>query len=112
MVLKQFTKNDNGFVCECCGYKVEKLGYTSRDHCPNCLVSKHVDVFPGDRQNKCAGLMIPTGISVLKDGYIIEYTCSKCGEHHRNKSAEDDNFDTILSAMNKSYKVERFLAKK
>lgn len=112
MALKQFTKNDNGFVCECCGYKVEKLGYTSRDHCPNCLVSKHVDVFPGDRQNKCAGLMIPTSISVLKDGYIIEYTCSKCGEHHRNKSAEDDNFDTILSVMNKSYKVERFLAKK
>lgn len=111
MGIKKFTKNDNSFVCENCGAKVEKLGYTSRDHCPNCLVSKHVDIFPGDRQNTCKGLMTPVGIKVLKDGYTIEYVCSKCGEHHNNKSATDDNFETILKVMNKTYKQSAFQKK-
>ena len=48
--MKQFTKRDEEFICENCGKKVEKLGYTSRDHCPHCLCSKHVDCFPGDRK--------------------------------------------------------------
>lgn len=29
-----FTKIDESFVCENCGRKVEKLGYTCRNHCP------------------------------------------------------------------------------
>ena len=112
MGIKNFTKNDSEFVCEHCGAKVEKLGYTSRDHCPNCLASKHVDVFPGDRQNTCKGTMFPVGVLVKKDGYTIEYECSVCGAHHNNKSAEDDNFETILSVMNKTYKKEKFAPKK
>ena len=54
---KRFTKNDNGFICENCGHEVLPLGYTSRNHCPKCLASKHVDVLPGDRQNTCGGVM-------------------------------------------------------
>ncbi|MDO4282434.1 MAG: RNHCP domain-containing protein [Clostridia bacterium] len=41
-----FIKNDNGFICKNCGKKVEKLGYTSRDHCNFCLYSLHVDIEP------------------------------------------------------------------
>ena len=44
-----FTKIDEEFICENCGKKVKKLGYTCRNHCPYCLHSKHVDVNPGDR---------------------------------------------------------------
>ena len=69
--MKNFTKNDEEFICENCGIKVDPLGYTSRDHCPNCLCSKHVDINPGDREADCKGLLKP--IQVLPDskkGYM------------------------------------------
>ncbi|MBE5757971.1 MAG: RNHCP domain-containing protein [Clostridiales bacterium] len=90
-------KNDNSFVCLNCGKTVEKLGYTSRDHCPHCLHSIHVDIVPGDRSNSCKGKLIPVSVeSSSKKGYIIVYKCEKCGEIKRNKFAEDDNFDEML----------------
>jgi rubrerythrin len=100
---KIFSKNDQGFICENCGKTVEKLNYTSRDHCPFCLYSKHVDIFPGDRNNTCLGLLKPIyTVYNSKKGYIINYTCKKCGKAHKNKFAEDDNMDLIikLSACN------------
>lgn len=48
--MKKFFVRDESFICEHCHKKVEKLGYTSRDHCPYCLYSKHVDITPGDRE--------------------------------------------------------------
>ena len=48
----KFTVIDEEFVCENCGKKVKKLGYSCRNHCPYCLHSKHVDINPGDRQEK------------------------------------------------------------
>ena len=44
----RFTEIDEEFVCENCGKKVPKLGYSCRNHCPYCLHSKHVDKNPGD----------------------------------------------------------------
>ena len=57
MEKKIFTKNDNGFICKNCGFEVQPLGYSSRNHCPNCLHSLHVDINPGDRANECGGIM-------------------------------------------------------
>ena len=51
--MKKFKMIDEKFICENCGYEVDKLNYTARDHCPNCLWSKHVDINPGDRLNDC-----------------------------------------------------------
>ena len=59
MEQKRFTKNDSGFVCAHCGKTVEPLGFTSRNHCPFCLWSLHVDINPGDRANECRGQMEP-----------------------------------------------------
>ncbi len=90
METKRFTKNDDSFVCAHCGKKVEPLGYTSRNHCPFCLWSVHLDVNPGDRASDCGGLMEP--ISVEPDprkGYVITHRCTKCGALRRNKSAHD-----------------------
>ena len=102
--MKLFSKNDNFFICEHCNKEVNPLVYTSRDHCPYCLYSKHVDINPGDRSNTCLGTLIPIDIEVNnKKGYIIKYKCNKCGTTHNNKAAEDDKFKTILSVMNKSY---------
>lgn len=91
-------KNDNSFVCLNCGRVVERLGYTSRNHCPYCLHSIHIDCVPGDRANTCLGLMKPIMVEPNnKKGYIITFRCEKCGEIKRNKSADDDDFEVMLS---------------
>ena len=93
----KFTKIDEEFICEKCGNKVEKLGYTCRNHCPTCLHSKHVDVNPGDRQEKCHGLLEPIGLEMNnKKGYVIIFKCRKCGAIRKNKSAEDDNMELLI----------------
>lgn len=94
--MKQFTRNDESFICEHCGKTVEKLNYTSRDHCPFCLYSKHVDIFPGDRQNSCQGLLKPIEIEKFKDTFKIIYQCEKCKEKHKNTIAKDDDMEKII----------------
>ena len=94
--MKKFTMIDEEFICDNCGYKVSKLNYTARDHCPNCLYSKHVDIMPGDRNNTCCGLMMPIGIEKYKNTYKIIYKCLKCHESHKNIMADDDNYDLIV----------------
>lgn len=88
MEKKIFTKNDNGFICKNCGFEVQSLGYSSRNHCPNCLHSLHVDINPGDRANECGGIMEPITAEVdSKKGFIIIHKCKKCGAISRNRSA-------------------------
>ena len=92
MEQKRFSKNDNGFICVNCKRAVLPLGYTSRNHCPFCLCSLHVDINPGDRANDCRGTLRP--ISALPDakrGYIIIHKCDRCGEVVRNKAAHEAN---------------------
>ena len=94
---KRFLTRDEEFICENCGKKVSKLGYSSRDHCPYCLHSKHVDINPGDRAESCKGDLEPIGIEISnKKGYVIIYKCKKCGKIKKNKAAEDDNMDLII----------------
>lgn len=88
MEQKRFTKNDAAFVCAHCGREVEPLGFTSRNHCPFCLWSVHVDVNPGDRASECRGMLRP--VKVITDprkGYIIVHKCEKCGATRRNRAA-------------------------
>ena len=94
--MKNFKMIDEGFICEYCGSDVSKLNYTARDHCPNCLYSKHVDINPGDRQNTCKGLLKPVGIEKFKDSFKILYRCEKCKKDHKNIMANDDNMDLII----------------
>lgn len=95
--MKQFTKRDEEFICEHCGKKVSKLGYTSRDHCPYCLYSKHVDNMPGDREEECKGLLKPVQVELdSKRGYVIIYKCEKCGAIRKNKAAIDDDKDLLI----------------
>jgi len=98
--MKRFNMIDENFICENCGSEVNKLNYTARDHCPNCLYSKHVDINPGDRNNPCKGLLEPIKIEKFKDTYKIIYKCKKCKELHKNIIASDDNFDLIIKLSN------------
>lgn len=88
---KRFTKNDNGFTCENCGFEVLPLGKTSRNHCPRCLCSLHVDNLPGDRSCTCGGVMKPVFAEPdAKKGYVITHKCTKCGFTGKNRAALTD----------------------
>ena len=99
---KRFKKNDSGFICANCGKEVLPLVYTSRNHCPFCLFSLHLDINPGDRASDCGGLLEPVRVETdPKKGYIIISKCQKCGETRRNKAATEaavqpDDIDKII----------------
>ena len=85
-------KSENcNFICLNCGETVVALTNGSyRNHCPFCLYSVHVDIKPGDRKNKCFGLMIPNEYKyTTKKGYQLKHICSKCGHEQWNKIAEN-----------------------
>lgn len=96
MDIKKFKMIDDEFVCDKCNKKVQPLNYTARDHCPFCLYSKHVDNFPGDRLNKCHGLLKPIKMEKFKKTYKIVYECLKCKKQHKNIMANDDDMDLII----------------
>jgi len=92
-----FTKIDEEFICENCGNKVTKLGYSCRNHCPTCLHSKHVDINPGDREESCHGLLEPVKVEISsKKGYVIIHRCKRCGALRKNVAAQDDNMELII----------------
>ena len=94
---RNFTEIDEEFVCENCGHQVSKLGYSCRNHCPKCLYSKHVDIYPGDRAEKCHGKLKPVGVEINpKKGYVIIFKCETCGQIRKNKAAKDDNMDLLI----------------
>ena len=100
--MKRFNMVDEEFICENCGKKVEKLGYTCRNHCNYCLHSKHVDKNPGDREETCHGILEPIDVEInSKKGYIIVFRCKKCGAIRKNKAATDDNMDEIYNICKK-----------
>ena len=58
------------------------------------IFSKHIDINPGDRAEKCHGLLKPIDIEInSKKGYVIISKCIKCGAIRKNKMAEDDNME-------------------
>jgi len=102
MESKRFAKNDSGFICQNCGREVEPLGSSSRNHCPFCLCSIHIDINPGDRENTCLGIMDAIKAEINpKKGYVLVHKCRKCGEVKRNRAAFDarvqpDDMDKII----------------
>ena len=96
-----FISRQEPFQCEHCEADVQPLLKGScRNHCPQCLYSKHVDQDgPGDRAAECKGLMEPIGIEQKGQEFVICYRCTECGGERRNKSAPDDNVDAIIRLM-------------
>ena len=61
---------EDSFRCVKCKQQVDTLsfGTTQRNHCPQCLWSRHVDNFPGDRKAACGGPMEPPAVFVAQGG--------------------------------------------
>ncbi len=100
--LRKFAYKNDSFLCENCGRDVPASDITCRNHCPFCLHSKHVDIFPGDRAETCLGLMKPIGYeNHAKKGLCIWYVCLRCAKKSRNVAlvsgeAVPDDYAAIL----------------
>jgi len=86
----------NSFRCRHCGLDVpiQAAGTAHRNHCPNCLWSRHVDQSPGDRAAAvaCGALMEPIAVAVRGGGeWVLIHRCTACHVLHLNRSAGDDN---------------------
>ena len=90
----RFTKINESFLCDHCGHSVPEAKKTCRNHCPKCLHSKHVDVFPGDRSEECRGLLVPFAWEQDgQKGMMLWFRCQKCGAERRNKALTDDSVE-------------------
>lgn len=85
----------SSFRCGHCGLDVSNHapGTAHRNHCPNCLWSRHLDDdSPGDRAAECGSRMEPIAICVRGDGeWVVVHRCTGCGALHLNRTAGDDN---------------------
>ncbi len=91
---KVFQKRVEDFSCEQCGFFVEGNGFTN--HCPRCLYSKHVDIFPGDRQETCGGLMEALAAEQIDGQTKLLHQCVRCGKQRKNKVQSGDEFESLL----------------
>ena len=82
-------QKDEGFSCGQCGEDVPPLRKTSRDHCPKCLWSRHVDNIPGDRSEDCQGMQRPVGALLAEGVWRIRYRCELCGKVSQCRSAAE-----------------------
>lgn len=112
--MRRFTVQGTNQPFEClrCGAAVLPLVNGSvRNHCPECLWSRHVDVFPGDRASDCGGALEPVAVEQHpKKGWVIVHACQTCGERRRNKAALDDpqqpdRYDVLVALSQQAHGV-------
>jgi rubrerythrin len=89
----RFRRKIENFSCIRCGSLTRGNGYT--DHCASCLASKHVDNMPGDRSEKCHGIMRAERTVYARGNYTIYYVCEKCGARKSVGASPDDNIDAL-----------------
>ncbi len=106
----QLERTSAGFECINCETFVTSLaafsGVQNRNHCPNCLASRHMDwQEAGDRMSACKAIMVPVGLSMkwnhnkyarLLDGELmLVHFCMDCGKVSVNRIAADDRADRL-----------------
>jgi hypothetical protein len=124
---REYKKREQGFSsfrCIKCALMVsadhELSGVNNRNHCPNCLYSRHVDlVKAGDRKAGCGARMQPIGLTVKHTGkkygspsqgeLMIIHRCSGCGKVSINRVAADDSAGALLALYKRSQNMEAAL---
>jgi hypothetical protein len=105
---------ESDFLCLHCRIRVSTgaafSGVCNRNHCPNCLWSRHLDWRePGDRLSSCKGAMRPVGLTVkaVRKKYggdrpgelMVIHACIECGSVSINRIAADDREDVLADVF-------------
>ncbi|MFA5933376.1 MAG: RNHCP domain-containing protein [Microgenomates group bacterium] len=112
-------KSDD-FECINCYKKISAsaIGTANRNHCPDCLYSKHVDFCsPGDRKATCQQKMKPIGLTFKNEGkdkygndkhgeIMIIHQCLGCNRISINRIAGDDDPQSIFDILNESKNLD------
>lgn len=93
-LVKKFQRTIENFVCENCRTPVKGDGYTN--HCPKCLWSRHVDVNPGDRAERCRGMMKPVETAPKSGEFYIVHQCLSCNSKRKNKVSKNDDWNEVV----------------
>ena len=60
-----------------------------------------MDIYPGDRAEKCGGMMKPIFIEKGSGGYIIIHKCMLCRQKQRNRVGKEDDFQVLVDISKK-----------
>ena len=60
-----------------------------------------MDKNPGDRMEKCGGLMEPVGALKRAGEMVVMQQCVRCGFERNNKMRPQDNFDALVEISKK-----------
>ena len=114
-----YQDNDAFKCCRCKAWvesDPEVCGVKHRNHCPYCLVSRHVDeIKAGDRRSDCRAAMRPIGLTLKRsrnkyavdDGELmLIHECLGCGKISINRIAADDNAEKLLFVFNSSGEMD------
>lgn len=52
---------------------------------------------PGDRASNCKGMMEPVLVMASRDGWILTHRCVVCGHEKKNRSADSDDREALVS---------------
>lgn len=108
---RNYKNENNAFICGNCRRSVitPVSGTLNRNHCPECLWSRHVDLRTGDRMSVCRGMMEPIGVWVKDKGeWALIHRCEKCGFIRSNRIAGDDNHTGLMNLAVKPVKMFPF----
>jgi len=109
------------FVCRYCQHFVSAdarlSGVHHRNHCPNCLASRHLDLFEaGDRLSACQARMTAVALTLKRsprkyarpgDGELmLVHVCEDCRKVSLNRIAADDLNEQVLGVLRGSGTLE------
>jgi hypothetical protein len=117
---KRAFQDNAAFKCCRCKAWVESdpevCGVKHRNHCPYCLISRHVDELKtGDRRSDCRAAMRPIGLTLKRshnkyavdDGELmLIHQCLGCGKLSINRIAADDNAERLLAVFDRSGELD------
>lgn len=101
---------NESFICVHCGRSVsgDAPGTRQRNHCPECLHSRHVDLAVGDRRSGCRGAMEPVAVWCRSGEWVLIHRCEKCGFLRSNRIAGDDSEAALLELAAKPFEHAPF----
>ncbi len=89
------------FVCVNCGCEVPpQIDSSIRNHCPKCLYSLHVDIFPNDNANSCHALMRPIDAIENEGQLFLVHKCTFCDKSSKGRVVIDDNYEVVIKILN------------